>query len=366
MKYKQTTLRKRIFFYIASCTGKKTDCNAPFHTLKTFSLLLLLTTCGSCLFYFLLQPSCKIIHIYFWQKINFKIIGILYSVQRRHCCWRCRAILWLPQTAMLREEVHSSSDLYLVSTLSLIVVLLEWKYGEDGSHFIWWGYQRLYSTLLTRDSSERKKGKTARERPQSGQSAKLFLQSSELGLSQPLTRSRVCPHPPGSGGGAHSLARERLGESQFRRGDIHCGGGGTLYKYVLCGRDGRDSCPHQATIMCCCMQGNSLMFCVYRQLWRLRAGNSLFYVGNSHVCLKATDASFTWADNGHMLSVCSHIFLCLGNSHMFSVFRQQSRVFCVKASVTCFLCLGNRYVFSVFRQQSCVFCIQVTVTCSVF
>ncbi len=33
-------------------------------------------------------------------------------------------------------------------------------------------------------------------------------------------------------GGAHSLAREGLGESQFRRGDIHCG---TLYIYVLCG-----------------------------------------------------------------------------------------------------------------------------------
>jgi hypothetical protein len=38
---------------------------------------------------------------------------------------------------------------------------------------------------------------------QSRQSAKLFLQSSELGLSQPLTRRRVCPPPPpftGSGG----------------------------------------------------------------------------------------------------------------------------------------------------------------------
>ncbi len=34
--------------------------------------------------------------------------------------------------------------------------------------------------------------------------------------------------PPVLGRGAHSLARERLGESQFRRGDIHCG------IYVLC------------------------------------------------------------------------------------------------------------------------------------
>ncbi len=37
--------------------------------------------------------------------------------------------------------------------------------------------------------------------------------------------------PPLLGGGANSLAREGLGESQFRRGDIHCG---TLYIYVLC------------------------------------------------------------------------------------------------------------------------------------
>jgi hypothetical protein len=52
--------------------------------------------------------------------------------------------------------------------------------------------------------------------PQSRQSIKLFLQSSELGLPQPLTRRRVCL-PPVLGGGAHSLARG-LGESQFRRG----------------------------------------------------------------------------------------------------------------------------------------------------
>ncbi len=58
--------------------------------------------------------------------------------------------------------------------------------------------------------------------PQSRQSAMLFLQSSELGL--PLSPS---PHPqpltPVLGGGTHSLARDGLGESQFRRRDIHCG-----------------------------------------------------------------------------------------------------------------------------------------------
>ncbi len=42
------------------------------------------------------------------------------------------------------------------------------------------------------------------------------------------TRRWVCP-PPVLGAGAHSLAREGFGESQFRRGDIHCG---THYIYV--------------------------------------------------------------------------------------------------------------------------------------
>ncbi len=52
-----------------------------------------------------------------------------------------------------------------------------------------------------------------------------------IGLPQPLTRRRVGPPPLVPGGGGHSLAREGVGESQFRRRDIHCG---TLYIYVLC------------------------------------------------------------------------------------------------------------------------------------
>ncbi len=68
------------------------------------------------------------------------------------------------------------------------------------------------------------------------QSAKLFfLQSSELKLPHPLSRRRVCPPPhPLVRGRAHSLAGEGLGESQFRRGDIHCG---ALYIKVLCDLD---------------------------------------------------------------------------------------------------------------------------------
>ncbi len=42
--------------------------------------------------------------------------------------------------------------------------------------------------------------------------AELFHQSSELWLPHPLSRRRVCPPPFSPGGGAHSLAREGLGE----------------------------------------------------------------------------------------------------------------------------------------------------------
>jgi hypothetical protein len=61
-------------------------------------------------------------------------------------------------------------------------------------------------------------------RAQSRQSAKLFLRSSEFGLPHPITRRRVCTvYPPGWGGGAYSFAGEGVGESQFGRGDKHCG-----------------------------------------------------------------------------------------------------------------------------------------------
>jgi hypothetical protein len=58
---------------------------------------------------------------------------------------------------------------------------------------------------------------------QSRQSAKLFLQSSELGLPQPITAGEYASLPLVPGGGAHSQARKGVGESLFRRGDTHCG-----------------------------------------------------------------------------------------------------------------------------------------------
>jgi hypothetical protein len=83
---------------------------------------------------------------------------------------------------------------------------------------------------------------------QSRLGAKLFLQSSELGLPQPLTPRRVCPCPPPPppvlGGGAHSLAREgwespnsdegtyRLWYSLYLSTMCNC-----AWKYQLAGRE---------------------------------------------------------------------------------------------------------------------------------
>ncbi len=47
-------------------------------------------------------------------------------------------------------------------------------------------------------------------------STTVYVPSSKLGLSHPLSRQRVCPSPRNRGGGA-SQAGEGLGESQFRR-----------------------------------------------------------------------------------------------------------------------------------------------------
>ncbi len=78
------------------------------------------------------------------------------------------------------------------------------------------------------------------------QGAKLFLQSSDLGLPHPLSRRRVAPPPTlWSGEGTHSLAGEGLGESQFRREDI-C----TLWCSI-------DICKYFVTLMTfCCLQSH--------------------------------------------------------------------------------------------------------------
>jgi hypothetical protein len=63
---------------------------------------------------------------------------------------------------------------------------------------------------------------------------KVLSFSPVVGIGTPPTphpHASVPPPPLVPGGGVHSLAIEGVGESQFRRVDIHCG---TLYIYVLC------------------------------------------------------------------------------------------------------------------------------------
>jgi hypothetical protein len=61
----------------------------------------------------------------------------------------------------------------------------------------------------------------------------LSLQSSVLGLPHPLTRRQVCSPLLWLRGGTHSLAGERVGESQFQRGGSHLGILGIRYLYYV-------------------------------------------------------------------------------------------------------------------------------------
>jgi hypothetical protein len=122
----------------------------------------------------------------------------------------------LPMGSM-RFETRSSSSWVLDSHLT-------WRYPFDSP-----STSRYRFTAHKAHSSQRS---------QSRQSAKLFLQSSELGLPHPLTRRRVCSPllwcaPPLWFRGRGTLASGRGGEgtSQFQRGDRNCG---NLGIYVPC------------------------------------------------------------------------------------------------------------------------------------
>jgi hypothetical protein len=60
-------------------------------------------------------------------------------------------------------------------------------------------------------------------RPQSRQSAKRFYSRWNWDSPTPLAAGECAPPPFGPGGRAQSLAAKGVGESQFKRGDIHCG-----------------------------------------------------------------------------------------------------------------------------------------------
>jgi hypothetical protein len=76
-------------------------------------------------------------------------------------------------------------------------------------------------------------GKGIVQWPQSRQSTRLFLKSSDLGPSTSSPAGECVPSHFGSAGGTHSLAGEGVRGSQFGRANRHCG---TLVIYVLCGR----------------------------------------------------------------------------------------------------------------------------------
>ncbi len=82
----------------------------------------------------------------------------------------------------------------------------------------------MYLTFFLRETGGHKVDK----------SAKLFLQSLELGLPHPLTCMWVCVPPLlGSGGYTLACSRRGVGGSQFGRDDRRCG---TLDIYVLCAK----------------------------------------------------------------------------------------------------------------------------------
>ncbi len=55
------------------------------------------------------------------------------------------------------------------------------------------------------------------------QSAKRLSSRWNWDSPTPLAAGECAPPPFGPGGRAHSLAAKGVGESQFQRGDIHCG-----------------------------------------------------------------------------------------------------------------------------------------------
>jgi hypothetical protein len=84
---------------------------------------------------------------------------------------------------------------------------------------------------------------------QSRQSAKLFSSRRNWDSPSPSPAGECAPPPFSSGGrGTLTAAREGVGESQFQRGDIHCG---TLYMYVICAPPPSYQAPSTSTLSGC-------------------------------------------------------------------------------------------------------------------
>jgi hypothetical protein len=138
-----------------------------------------------------------------------------------------------------------------------------------------WNSRRLYSVYM--EGVER-----AREGGQKAQSSRvLCFFSSRWNWDFPNpSPARECANPLVPGGGARSLAREGVGESQFRRGDIHCG---TLYICICTlwvGRKGlslgfQDAALHTHTRVCSCKLCTII---IYRTLCRKRFCAGIFLI----------------------------------------------------------------------------------------
>ncbi len=117
------------------------------------------------------------------------------------------------QWRLVRLRVRDTKS-WKVKINSVVRVLLTYPPGPglDEAEVLWLGLHTLHVHLRTKIST-----------PQSRQSAKRFSSRWNWDSPTPLAAGECAPPPFGPGGRAHSLGAKGVGESQFQRGDIHCG-----------------------------------------------------------------------------------------------------------------------------------------------
>ncbi len=110
------------------------------------------------------------------------------------------------------------------------------------------------------------------------QSAKLFIQSSALGLPHPLSRRPVCPPTLWSGGKGTLACGRGVGKVLIPTRDIHCG---PLYIYVFCGVLYVWKCANTVFI---------ILYC--KQTWSFRYLPSLFLFNFTAVIISELALAF--------------------------------------------------------------------------
>ena len=98
--------------------------------------------------------------------------------------------------------------MYILPTMYIFQLFVEHIFNDDLRHSLLLNIARLLWIAFY---------------PQSRQSAKRFSSRWNWDSPTPLAAGECAPPPFGPGGRAHSLAAKGVGESQFQRGDIHCG-----------------------------------------------------------------------------------------------------------------------------------------------